>query len=310
MFSAIPVIGQSLTELRTYRDNYSVYSINILKPYGFISKYQRSHSPAKTISEQLYYLSISYRDIAVFVGLIDGDGSIIISKNSKDTNGISAVLSINLHVRDYEFLLKLQRKFRIGNVRINGSFAVYVISRTELQDVLFPLMIHHGIEFLNKGRKTQFLRFQYIVERERIVFYHELPSGKDLAHHLHLPATPKDYIKLPYFMDWLIGFTIAEGSFHINKNGDACCSIKQKEHYNLMYAIKLFFDTKVNLDSHGGNNKISMSSKEDLQKVIDFYSNEDNMPLSGYKYLQYNQWLYVIKRMNRYKTLIYPLQKI
>lgn len=50
-----------------------------------------------------------------------------------------------------------------------------------------------------------------------------------------------DLINLYFFSDWVVGFTIAEGSFGHKSNGSAFYQIKQKgfENYILIKAICL-----------------------------------------------------------------------
>jgi hypothetical protein len=51
-----------------------------------------------------------------------------------------------------------------------------------------------------------------------------------------------DIINLPYFNNWFVGFTIAEGSFHIKAKGTAQFSIVQSgiENYQIIKAIHYF----------------------------------------------------------------------
>jgi hypothetical protein len=53
-------------------------------------------------------------------------------------------------------------------------------------------------------------------------------------------------------------------------------------------------------------NVISFSSKEDIQKIINFFSFKGLHPLVGLKYIQYLKWLKLLKDSNRYKNLIFP----
>ena len=56
-----------------------------------------------------------------------------------------------------------------------------------------------------------------------------------------------DIINLPYFNNWLTGFTIAEGSFHIKAKGQAHFSIVQSgiENYQIIKAIHYLQKAKI-----------------------------------------------------------------
>jgi acyl-[acyl carrier protein]--UDP-N-acetylglucosamine O-acyltransferase len=71
-------------------------------------------------------------------------------------------------------------------------------------------------------------------------------------------------------------------------NNDGCFQIKQRIHYELFEAFKLLFNTKRKI--HNEKEKyaqFSVSSKTDIQKVIDFFSFAGLHPLTGRKNIQY-----------------------
>jgi hypothetical protein len=84
---------------------------------------------------------------------------------------------------------------------------------------------------------------------------------------------------------------MAEGSFLIKKNNDACFQLRQREHTNLFLAFNLIFESsrKIGLDINklGNYNLFSISSKQDIQKVINFFSFSGYHPLFGLKLIQY-----------------------
>ena len=123
----------------------------------------------------------------------------------------------------------------------------------------------------------------------------------------YLPETAQDYLKLGYFKNWLVGFTNAEGSFFIKKNNDGCFQLKQLIHVQLFEAFKLLFDStrKISIE----NNRFalfSVSSKTDIQKVIDFFSYSGLHPLIGLKSIQYFKWLTDLRNSSRYRNLNLP----
>jgi hypothetical protein len=71
-------------------------------------------------------------------------------------------------------------------------------------------------------------------------------------------------------------------------NKDGCFQIKQRIHQELFEAFKLLFDTnrKIGIEKEKYA-QFSVSSKNDIQKVIDFFSFSGLHPLTGLKNIQY-----------------------
>jgi hypothetical protein len=89
------------------------------------------------------FLTIPYSFLAQLAGLIYGAGYIAITKTTKGY--ISVSLVIGLDVRDIELLKTLQATLGLGRIsnpikNKDGSIMVHwIINRTDLQEVLFPL---------------------------------------------------------------------------------------------------------------------------------------------------------------------------
>ncbi len=87
-----------------------------------------------------------------------------------------------------------------------------------MQEVIFPLLVHHDIFFLTETRRTQFDLVIYILKKD-IKLYKELPNRNklEIPTLFKLPETASDYVNLPFFKNWIAGFTMSEGSFFIKK---------------------------------------------------------------------------------------------
>jgi hypothetical protein len=94
--------------------------------------------------------------------------------------------------------------------------------------------------------------------------------------------------------------------FFIKTNNDGCFQLKQRIHTNLFEAFKLVFNTNRKIDTTNDYNQFSVSSKADVQKVIDFFSFSGLHPLIGLKYIQYIKWLNNLNKSLRYSSLNYP----
>lgn len=100
---------------------------------------------------------------------------------------------------------------------------------------------------------------------------------------------------------------MSEGSFFIKTNSDGCFQLKQRIHTNLFEAFKLVFNTNRKIEVEKElYNQFGVSSKKDVQKVIDFFSFSGLHPLVGLKGIQYIIWLNSLRDSNRYKNLNFP----
>lgn len=100
---------------------------------------------------------------------------------------------------------------------------------------------------------------------------------------------------------------MSEGSFFVKKNNDGCFQLKQRIHTNLFEAFKLVFNTNRKIEKEKElYNQFGVSSKKDVQKVIDFFSFSGLHPLIGLKNIQYIKWLNSLRKINRYDSLKFP----
>ena len=322
LLSAIPVFGHDLVESNNLIILYNSYwkakvhmtsIIPVLTTIGTVSPHAFKKGQKIRLNKE-EYLSVPYPFIAFLVGLIDGDGYIQIAKTTK--NYIAMRLVICLSLEDVSSLEYIYSILKIGKIykdrdRLNPTCKL-VFNKTDLQEILFPLLIHHNIYFLTKSRRSQFDLAMYIL-KNNIKFYKEIAQyttrvAQNLPTFFNLPVTSEDYLKLYFFKNWLVGFTNAEGSFFRRVrekiNNDGCFQLKQIIHIHLFEAFKLLFETKrvISLE----NNKYAqfgVSSKKDIQNVINFFSFSGLHPLVGLKNIQYLKWLNELQNSSRYKNL-------
>lgn len=261
-------------------------------------------------SDKQEYISIPSSFLAFLVGLIDGDGYIQITKTSKGF--ITIKLVISLHLEDISTLEYIHSVLKIGKINVykdlKSPTCKLVINKTDLQEILFPLLIYHKIFFLTITRTDQFNLAMYIMKND-IKIYNQIPSINTIPAVFYIPKTPLDYTLLHFFKNWIVGFTCSEGSFFIKSNNDGCFQLKQRIHTNLFEAFKLIFETNRKIDTTNNFNQFGVSSKCDIQKVINFFSFSGLHPLVGLKYIQYLKWLNNLRESLRYNTLNYPETK-
>ena len=220
-------------------------------------------------------------------------------------------MSIGLGLEDLSTLEYIHSVLKLGKITIfrdhkNPSCRL-ILNRTDLQEIIFPLFIYHGIFFLTEARRSQFDLAMFIFKND-IKLFDKLPnSGLEITTNFELPNTASGYLMLAFFNNWVVGFTNAEGSFLIKQNNDACFQIKQRIHLKLFEAFKLLFDSNKNIYFEKDKYiQLSLSSKTEIQKVINFFSFSGYHPLIGLKIIQYFRWLTNLQNSDRYKNLNFP----
>lgn len=330
LISAIPWIGQDIVEsinitiiISLFIYIIFIYTLYLFKFLNILLNKNLSNLYLPTIgnihpnalkksnkglrSSKEEYISIPFSFVAFLAGLIDGDGYIQVTKTPKGFIAIKLVIS--LHLEDISTLEYIHSVLKLGKINIykdlKSPTCKLVINKTDLQEVIFPLLIYNNIFFLTETRFNQFNLAMYIFKNE-IRMYKDILIKTNIPSVFEIPKKPLDYILLPFFKNWIVGFTCSEGSFFIKNNNDGCFQLKQKIHLNLFEAFKLIFDTNRVIDTSNNYNQFGVSSKSDLQKVINFFSFSGLHPLIGLKYIQYMKWLGNLYKSSRYAKLTYP----
>jgi len=253
------------------------------------------------------YLAIPKSFLAFLIGFIDGDGYIGVKKNYNGS--ITVHLTISLHLNDITILNYIQSVLKLGKVYAYPNWKTpkvrLVFSKSELQEVLFPLFLHHELFFLTNTRRAQYYMAMHIFNND-VKKYLDLPSVAPVIQ--ELPTSALEYTNLPFFKDWVVGFVCAEGSFLVKQNNDGCFQIKQRLHLLLFESFKLVFNTnrKITVDKELYV-QFGVSSKSDIQNVINFFSFSGYHPLVGLKGIQYSSWLEKLRNSERYKNLKFPV---
>lgn len=332
LLSAIPVFGKDLVESNNSIEFFSLFaneglshqvafnklSLAVLPTVGTVSIHAIKKGN-KIRLDKREYLLLPYQFIAFLVGLIDGDGYIRINKTTKGYIAINLVIVLSLE--DISTLEYIYSVLKLGKITkypdYKNPICRIIINRTDLQEILFPLLIHHNIFFLTENRRAQFNLAMFIIKNE-IKLYENIPSCKssnkclkdiyghqpDLASRQILPI---EYVRLPFFKNWLVGFTNAEGSFCMKNNNDGCFQLKKIIHLQLFEALKILFNTKrdvyIEKEKYA---QFSVSSKTDIQTVINYFSFSGLHPLIGLKSIQYFKWLANLQKSDRYRNLNFP----
>ena len=304
LMSAIPWVGQDIVESKNIIDNLAY----ILPSIGSVHINALKKGNKNIRLDKKEYLNIPSAFIAFLVGFIDGDGYIQLTKSTKGF--ITIKLVISLHLKDLSSLQYIHSVLKLGKITIykdlKSPTCKLIINKTDLQEVLLPLLLHHKIFFLTETRINQFNTCMYILNNN-IVNFDMIPANKDIVSIFELPSTAQGYTHLHFFKNWIVGFTMSQGSFFFKNNNDACFQLKQRVHINLFEAFKIIFDTKRKITIDNGlYAQFSVSSKVDIQTVINFFSYSGLHPLIGLKTIQYLKWLDYLSNSIRYKNLNFP----
>ena len=310
LMSAIPWIGQDIVESKnTIEDCLLLTSIGCILPtIGTINKNALKKGNRKIRLEKEEYLSIPSSFIAFLVGLIDGDGYIQVTKTTKGF--VTIKLTISLHLNDISTLEYVHSVLKLGKMTIykdlRSPTCKLIINKTDLQEVLFPLLLHHNIFFLTETRISQFNAAMCLFKQD-IKLFSDIPVKENIPVTYKLPNTTVGYTELHFFNNWIVGFTMSEGSFFVKSNNDGCFQLKKRLHTCLFESFKLVFYTTRKIEVNKGlYNQFGVSSKPDIQKVINFFSFSGLHPLVGLKYIQYLKWLDTLSNSSRYKRLNFP----
>jgi hypothetical protein len=254
--------------------------------------------------------------LATFIGLLDGDGTITIRE--KNNKYIEITCNLELDKRDLELINYFKNVFKIGRiakVKIKSKYDYtirYTLTRKDLEFVLIPLMIYHNIYFLNQQRRMQYNKCLYIITNNITLFKNISLNIPDSIYLNKLPDTFEEYLNIPFFNNWLIGFTMAEGSFFTNNKLEFVFAIKHRTDLLLFQAISAIFQSKRKLtiiEKKGNHNErilFSVSSRKSIQLVVHFFSFSNLHPLIGYKNNQYRDWISRMKKSSRYNKLKLP----
>ena len=146
------------------------------------------------------YLSIPFSFLSFLVGLIDGDGYIQIAKTGKGYIAMKLVISI--HVNDISTLQYIHSVLGLGKITIykdnKSPTCKLIINKTDLQEVLFPLLLHHNIFFLTETRNNQF-NTAIVILKENIKTFDEIPVINTISKRFDLASNSGNYLKLTFF---------------------------------------------------------------------------------------------------------------
>jgi len=165
LLSAIPVFGHDIVEFRDL-ENIFIYLSEILPVVGKVNSKALRRATLISEHKKQQAFNISYSFLSMFTGLIDGEGYISTTKTPRGYIRIQLIISLN--IRDLDLINNIHSVLKVGRVERNSKLKIVklVISRTDLQVLIFPLLIHHRLYFLTETRRAQFDKVIFILKNE------------------------------------------------------------------------------------------------------------------------------------------------
>lgn len=112
------------------------------------------------------------------------------------------------------------------------------INKTDFINKFIPLLEKYNISFLTETRQAQYLKVKYVIKNQ-CVLYDDINEVELLEYIINNTKT-EGFNNLWFFNNWIVGFTMAEGSFLEKKNDDICFKLKQKYNFNLFKDILIY----------------------------------------------------------------------
>ncbi|TKW61029.1 MAG: hypothetical protein DI638_10230, partial [Gemella sp.] len=122
---------------------------------------------------------------------------------TKTTKGFIAIkLVISIHLKDISTLEYIRSVLNLGKITIykdnKSPTCKLIINKTDLQEILFPLLLHHNIFFLTETRNNQFNTAMVILDKD-IKRFDLIPDINNMVKIFNLPVDAVDYVKLSFF---------------------------------------------------------------------------------------------------------------
>jgi len=213
LLSAIPIFGVDIVELIFIfvrelfnplglgNDSFNLNQtiITVLPTIGTVNT-QAIKKGKQLRLDKNEYLSIPSQFISFFVGLIDGDGYIQITKTTKGFITIKLVIGLGLD--DLSTLEYIHSVLKLGKITIyrdlRNPICKLIINKTDLQEIVFPLLIFHNIFCLTNTRRNQ-VDLAIHIFKNNLKYFENLPNIKDISSIFKLPETAIGYLNLEFF---------------------------------------------------------------------------------------------------------------
>lgn len=242
-------------------------------------------------------MNVSHNNlIYFFFGLLEGDGSIQVNHYKKRYLQYRIIIKLKYTLENYFMLSKIRDEIGFMNLHVRNNCVLLVQDDKKKLLKILELIDLHAYTFVSLHSYKKFFFFRYCLTNN--VTYSEYfyikfnPTGMDQWFSMQpnfadfsRQIDAQTILQLPYFNNWLCGFTEAEGCFSIRrkrKNNSKSFSIGQNNGYEILSAIKLHFEIPNKIRNPSGKfYVIETYNKKCLKKVVDFYTGDNNSTIIG-----------------------------
>jgi LAGLIDADG endonuclease len=230
-----------------------------------------------------------------WVGLLEGDGSIVVRRNKQNKSYGSFEISLKYLTKNEE-MLKLISEYIGGRIyyeRKNKEISKVKCISISKKDVQNCLNILSKYPLLTSRKICQLEHLKKCLENKNWD-YHLKTRDNKFELQTNLINSYNNYFFIPhYFNAWVSGFIEAEGCFRFRNNKATSFYISQNNDIFILNAIKTIFNSKhkigINKDSKSINvqYRVSFSGKPCLTLIKNHLI---NYPLMGNKKLSFDIW--------------------
>lgn len=255
-----------------------------------------------------------------FVGFLDAEGNFqvypkkrVLKSGEVSKYNVGLGFHLSLHSRDIDILIDIKKKLNDMGViykykdRLEARLAVndrssllYLINIFDL----YPFLTNHQ---LLRYRLLREVLINEVKEFKKIQEYNDYKTKCLLL--LESEIKQKNPPRIENIIlstkangeldNWIIGFINGEGCFYMNKN--KCNFFIEHTDKQALEIIKHRFSFTPNISQRSPRSRdigkkikttyiLIISSKKDINNLIEFLDNKENVELQGYKKLQYIKW--------------------
>src|SRR5690606_23510005 len=224
-----------------------------------------------------------------FRSLIDGDGSIQVNHWRQKILQFRIIIKLKNFESNIQLLKDIKTKLGVGKIYIRSNYVLFQVDHKE--EIAKLILIFDKYPLLTTNMRSRYFFFKYcFLNRANISYdtYIYLINNFVLLNPI---LSPIEIMNLSYFLNWLVGFTTAEGCFSIRLNGSHSFSISQTYDSNIITAIKLYFNipnVPRNIKANSGKPFYILETynRTSLFKLIEFF-NSNPIKLGGEKLVQF-----------------------
>ena len=250
----------------------------------------------------LYSLPINKQYLKqFFVGLLEGDGSIVVDKFRNNTR-LRFVISLKNTVENHKMLLLLKNHIGSGVVKIKRAEQCVTWSAQSKKHVKKILSILEQYPLLTSRKQCQLAFALKSLNLKNLDNFYIDRNNKYMNQKQYFRTD----LTLPsYFKGWLSGFIEAEGNFALKyrPTGGLYYSKFQIGQNNDKYILEMitnYFESnhKIILDKNNIHYRVSIYSHKCCQNIVNHFT---VYPLLGEKKVSYLKWIneYFIIRTNK-----------